>query len=39
MMDTNQAIELELQIEELEAKSAPGGGDYGLPLPGGGRGR
>ena len=34
MKDMNQAIELELQIEELEAKIAPGGGDPVVPLPG-----
>lgn len=29
------AIELELQIEELEAKVAPDGGETVLPMPGG----
>ena len=32
MMDKKEA--LEIQIEELEAKIAPGGGETVLPLPG-----
>ena len=39
-----EGIELEIQIEELEAKVAPGGGETVLPMPlhgsgKGGRGR
>ena len=36
-----EGIELEIQIEELEAKVAPGGGETVLPMPHGhgGRGR
>jgi hypothetical protein len=30
-----EGIELEIQIEELEAKIAPDGGETVLPLPGG----
>jgi hypothetical protein len=40
MMDNKEGFELEIQIEELEAKIAPGGGETVLPLPkGGGGGR
>jgi len=39
-MIKNEGFELEIQIEELEAKIAPDGGETVLPLPkpGGGRG-
>ena len=33
MKDTREGFELETQIEELEAKIAPGGGETVLPLP------
>lgn len=36
-MTSKEGIELEIQIEELEAKLAPGG-ETVLPLPGGGHG-
>ena len=36
MMDKKEGFELEIQIEELEAKIAPGGGETVLPLPRGG---
>jgi hypothetical protein len=36
MMDKKEGFELEIQIEELEAKIAPGGGETVLPLPKGG---
>ena len=32
---SKEGIELEIQIEELEAKVAPDGGETVLPLPGG----
>jgi len=32
-MTTKEGIELEIQIEELEAKIAPDGGETVLPLP------
>ena len=33
MMEKKEGFELEIQIEELEAKIAPGGGETVLPLP------
>ena len=33
MKDKKEGFELDLQIEELEAKIAPGGGETVLPLP------
>ena len=39
MMDKKEGFELEIQIEELEAKIAPGGGETVLPLPKGGKNR
>jgi len=33
MMEKKEGFELEVQIEELEAKVAPGGGETVLPLP------
>ncbi len=39
-MTIKEGLELELEIEELEAKVAPDGGETVLPMPkGGGRGR
>jgi hypothetical protein len=32
-MNINEGLELEIQIEELEAKVAPDGGETVLPLP------
>jgi len=37
-MTTKEGIELEIQIEELEAKIAPDGGETVLPLPCNGNG-
>ena len=34
MKFTKETVEFEIQIEELEAKIAPGGGETVLPLPG-----
>jgi hypothetical protein len=36
MMEKKEGFELEIQIEELESKIAPGGGETVLPLPKGG---
>ena len=33
MMEKKEGFELEIQIEELEEKVAPGGGETVLPLP------
>ena len=35
MKFTKETVEFEIQIEELEAKIAPGGGETVLPLPNG----
>jgi len=39
MKEQIEGLELEIQIEELEAKIAPGAGETVLPLPGTGGGR
>jgi hypothetical protein len=36
---TREGFELEIQIEELESKVAPDGGETVLPLGGGGKGK